>query len=399
MNATQTARRDSRLFIIITFLSDLSFILPIWLLYSLDYLRLTPTLAVGLFMTIWVTCGLLEIPTGAWADRFGRRRVFIVGSLLLAIYPIAYVVRPPFWILVACCLLGGLGQALTSGTLLPVVHDAYKKAGLSEHQYHSFLSSKQMATFIARAVSGVVGAALYSINPGWPFLALSVAMVLSAALALRFRDDTITAKSSTNWAHVKRTLSALKSKQVLTHLLIAFTLANLAADSIWTGYQVLFRADGRSAVVIGTLFSIIAIFSTIGAFLIRKAPGKLSAQQVMLIFSLGVFATAFLLWQPNLVLRLLAIVPMGIVSGTTSVTIQSAIQSNIANELQSTALSISSFLTFGSYALGSLMFGLSVQLFGAQSTRLMLLLAAAVAVVVAYSLTRGEKTWLKLATD
>lgn len=395
MTTLDTARRDARLFIAITFLSDLSFTLPIWLLYSLDYLKLTPTLAVGLFMVIWVVSGLLEIPTGAWADRFGRRKIFVLGNILLAIYPIAYVVKPPLPILVACCLVGGLGNALTSGTLLPVVHNAYKKANLSEKQYHSFLSSKQMTTFIARALSGVTGAALYAIHPSWPFIALTIATLACAAIGLLIKDTSHVASTMTNKVHISKTLAALRAKPLIINVFIAFAAANLVADSIWTGYQVLFKADGQSTVVIGALFTVIAILSALGAYLVRKAPGRLTAQQVMLIFSLGVFLTALLLWQPISSLRLLAIIPMGIVSGTTMVTIQSAIQSNITNELQSTALSVSSFIVFMSYALGSLMFGALVQLFGTQPTRVILLSLSIGAVLIGYGLARGKGIKIK----
>lgn len=397
MTVLDTAKRDARLFIAITFLSDLSFILPIWLLYSLDYLKLTPTLAVGLFMLVWVTTALLEVPTGAWADRFGRRKVFVLGNVLLAIYPIAYVIKPPLPVLIACCLVGGLGNALTSGTLLPVVHNAYKKAGLSEKQYHSFLSSKQMTTFIARALSGVAGAALYAIRPSWPFIALSLATLACAGMALLVKDTSHVAQAVTNKVHINQTLTALRAKPLIIHIFIAFAAANLVADSIWTGYQVLFKADGQSTVVIGVLFSAIAILSALGAYLVRKVPGRLTAQQVMLIFSIGVFLTALLLWQPIADLRLLAIIPMGIVSGTTIVTIQSAIQSNIANELQSTALSVSSFITYMSYAAGSLMFGALVQLFGSQPTRVILLGLSVIAVLVGYRFAQGEGMEVKVA--
>ncbi len=63
-------------------------------------------------------------------------------------------------------------------------YNAYKKADLSEKQYHSFLSSKQMTTFIARALSGITGAALYAIHPSWPFIALTIATLGCAAIGL-----------------------------------------------------------------------------------------------------------------------------------------------------------------------------------------------------------------------
>ncbi len=80
MNSTQIAQYNARLANISDFLSGSTFILAIWLLYSLNVLHLKPTLAVITFMTIWIGSAILEIPTGALADRVGRKRIFIIGN-------------------------------------------------------------------------------------------------------------------------------------------------------------------------------------------------------------------------------------------------------------------------------------------------------------------------------
>lgn len=132
-NLKTAATRNARLVIFSSFLSDLTFILPIWLLYSLDVLHLKPTLAIAISMSIWIGSALLEIPTGALADRLGRRKIFIIGQLLFAIYPLAYAFKFPIPLLLTACLVSAIGSSMRSGALLPIVHAAYKK-GQSRRQ-------------------------------------------------------------------------------------------------------------------------------------------------------------------------------------------------------------------------------------------------------------------------
>jgi MFS family permease len=380
-----SAQFSARLVTVSSFFSDLTFILPIWLLYSLHVLHIKPTLAIGIFMSIWIVSALLEIPTGALADRLGRRKLFIVGQFLFSLYPLAYALKFPLALLFAVCLLSAAGSSMRSGALLPIVHAAYKQAGLPDKDYDTFLSNNQMATFIARILAGVSGAWLYTRNPTWPFYAMFGATMFNCVLGLFVTDTVVPKKKVSNLAHIKRTLALIQGNGILIAILAAFVALNLGAETIWTGYQVLFQTDGRSAVVIGILFSMIAACSTIGAYLVRHAMNRLHPYQLMQFFGFSVLGTAVLLAQPNHTLRLAAIIPMGFGSGTTLVVINSVMQKQIENRYQATALSITNFLQYGVYAIGSLAFGILLQTLGATHTRLALLgtsLVAAAGVLI-----------------
>lgn len=63
---------------------------------------------------------LAEVPTGALADRFGRRILVVTGDLLsttaLALVPLATLqANQQLWAVSACFGLWGLGQAIVSG--------------------------------------------------------------------------------------------------------------------------------------------------------------------------------------------------------------------------------------------------------------------------------------------
>ncbi|HTE58153.1 MAG TPA: MFS transporter [Verrucomicrobiae bacterium] len=382
MNNARAAKHNARLALSAQFLSNFAFILPIWLLYSVNELHLSAATATVVFMCVWFTGGILEIPTGALADRLGRKRVFIIGSLLLSIYPVAYALELPLILLIPCCLLSGLGQALQSGALLPLVHKSYEEAKLGQKAYTAFMSNTQMAGFISRALSGASGAALYSFHPKLAFFAMSVVAMFGAILGLFLHDEKITEKTATNREHIKKTIALMRHNEVILSLLVSFVLFSLIGEVIWTGYQLFYENDGQSAFTIGVLFSIVAVCSAAGAYAIRHLFAKLHPLRLIQMWGIGMLVTAILLNQPLIWLRLVAIVPMGIMSGTVIGTLNSAVQQVVANRYHSTALSVVNLLWYGTYGIGSVCVGVLFTTFGIATTRSILLVWVSVVSVV-----------------
>lgn len=390
----RTAKRNAQLAIGANFFNSLSFILPIWLLYSVNELGLSSTAAVAVFMGVWLTSGLLEIPTGALSDRLGRKKVFIIGNVLLAIYPLAYVLGLPLLALIGCCIVSGLGNAMRSGALTPLVHKSYGAAGLSKKSYNAFLSSSHVTIFVGRALSGITGAAMYTLNPKLPFLAMFVATILNVILGTLLSDQEIEEKTATNRQHIGKTLALVRQSHVLMALLVSYVAFSVAVEALWTGYQLFFEADQRSALIIGGLYSIIAVVSALGAYTVRFMFPKVHPVWIMAAYGWGAFLTATLIFQPHEDLRLLAVIPMAFVSGISFLTIEATTQDLIANRYQSTALSVSSFLQYAVYAVGSLMIGISFDMYGVDTTRRILFVQAGVValVVTLYLSLQSRKT-------
>lgn len=384
------SRRNARLVIASSFFSDLAFVLPIWLLYSINELGLSPTIATILFTGPWLVSGLFEIPTGAIADRLGRRKSFIFGNMLLLLYPVAFILGAPLALFVPILILAGIGNAFTSGTLAPLVHASYEKAGLSNKSYHKFLSNDRAVTFIARALSGATGAALYTIEPWLPFAGWLLAIVCNIIIGYYLVEKTSESPKTVSYgSHISSTLRTMAGNSLIVSTLVVYTIINIVAEAIWTGYQLFYDADGRSAFTIGMLFSVIAIVSAIGAYLIRKMYDRIHPISILFIGSGLVLMTALLLYQPLTDLRLVAILPMALASGFMMLTVTAVLQHQVQNSFQSTALSIFSVVVYALYAIASMLLGLVFDLFGSEQTRVIILFGAAASTtfvaVIAYS--------------
>ncbi len=290
---------------------------------------------------------------------------------------------------------------MRSGSLLPIVHASFKKAELGDKAYERFLSGNTMATFVARAATGLAGAWLYTLNHTWPFYAMFLVTFMNFLLGFYIKDTAIevdeNAVKTTNNQHIKQTLSTIRRSDVVFAIIVAFGLLNLAAEATWTGYQVFFQSDGRSPFIIGALFTIIAFCSATSAYFIRFAIGKFRPLNLIQFFGLGVLLTTALILQPNHALRLFAVVPMGFASGTSAFVMNASVQKFIANRYQATALSVVSFVTYAVYGIGSIGFDVLLQIFGASKVRAILLgTALLVSVAIAlYSTGRVKKVPLE----
>lgn len=369
------------------------FILPIWLLFGTDQLKLSVTATTALFMSIWLVSGLLDIPTGALADRLGRKRMYIIGVGLLSLYPLAYAFRLPVIAIIGVSLLSAFGSALRSGTLMAITHASYVTEKRSGRSYHSFLSNKTIATFIARALSGVTGGALYMHNPNAPYIATFIVYIGMLLIGLFIVDSDSRRSTLGNRAHIAKTLSILRHKQIIVMLFATYAACQVTAEAIWTAYQPFFQHDGLSAQKIGLLFSVVAILSAIGAFMIRFIMRRFGLHLIYTAVTVLVAITAYLLTVDSKLVHLFAILPAAFAFGVTITPLTAAIQKHTAAQFHSTALSVVSVAQYVVYGIGSLYVGLLIDHLGIPLTQRILSTSAttiAIGVCISYYLRRKQ---------
>lgn len=284
---------------------------------------------------------------------------------------------------------------------MPLVHRNYEQSGLGKKAYHKFLAGSRAILFIARALSGVVGALLYIIQPWLPFFGWLMAIVCNIVIGWLLVEKRDITENISYRLHISSAIKAMAHSKIIIALLISYIAINLVGEAIWTGYQVLYKQDGQAAMVYGTLFSVIAVFSAISAYLVRKLYSRFNPMSILFFGSVLVAVTAWTLYQPNVTVRLFAIIPMAIASGFMSVTVNAVIQHQIKNSLQSTALSVYSVIVYVVYCLGSLWVGWTFDTGGADLARLWLLIGAIIACVITavLSLSIARRTGFRLEDE
>lgn len=149
---------------------------PIWVVYLQVERGLSLAQIAILDAPFFLTQVLMEVPTGGFADRFGRRASLMVGSVMFSLAVLVFGMAETFWLILASYLLWGVATTFQSGADSALLYDSLKLAG-REHDY-ARLQGAIFAIFPAASlVAGLIGAPLAEAT------SLPTPILVSAAIA------------------------------------------------------------------------------------------------------------------------------------------------------------------------------------------------------------------------
>lgn len=134
--------------------------------------------------TVW----LFDIPTGAWADRFGYRRLITTGRILNLIGFIVFLFAYGFWLFAFSNVLAGLAIACLSGCESAMIYrslPAQEKERGTSSAFTLLYAASNAGLFVGLLTGSFIGA--YS-----PTLAVAVSSIpaaLALLVALRLRTE------------------------------------------------------------------------------------------------------------------------------------------------------------------------------------------------------------------
>ncbi|HBT97818.1 MAG TPA: MFS transporter [Desulfobulbaceae bacterium] len=159
------AIRNIRLFIAFRVFFNNRFYYPVFTILFVDY-GLTVE-QFSLLNTIWaLTVVAAEVPSGALADAFGRKRLVVLAAALTTVELAAMAFAPTgnasllFSLFLASRVLSGLADAASSGTDEALAYDSLAAAGLA-YEWPKALSAQMRLTALFFVVTSISGAMLY----------------------------------------------------------------------------------------------------------------------------------------------------------------------------------------------------------------------------------------------
>jgi MFS family permease len=375
----KTAKQNRLLAYAMTILENASFSLPIWLLFYTRQLGLNVTAAIALSMTRWISMAICNIPTGAWADRYGRVKIYRYGQFIYALSLLPFVFTRSLPILVAAQIIGGFTGSMTIGTLQPLVKDGHELADLPAKHYKNYLSTDTALLYSSRVLAGVLGAWLYSRFPKGPYI-LEFAVLFAAFLVSLFLRELRVEKSaeSTNRKHMSEALRYIWQNSYLRSFFAVMLLAIVATESLWTGLQPIFVLRTIQPEYFGLLFGVVATLSACSSMLSRHLPDSVGGIRLFTYYMGLAVVGVGLIQFASVWLTVLALVPLGFAFGFFQPTKYATIQKRTSSKYQSTVLSAASLTSMMFYGTVSILVGRYIDAFG---TRTMLTIISIQAVV------------------
>lgn len=203
-------------------------------IYNLLFsLRGLSVFQISLLISWWALAAMvLEIPTGALADSWSRRKMLILAPLFKSIcFLIWFFAGGNFYLYALGFLFWSLGSAFISGTTESLLYDTLNSLGQKE-AYEEILGRKQFYFHIALMISMIIGGLIASYDLDWAVL-FSVAPLLFSSFFAFLLKEAPKSKSTGEikyLEHIRVALKEVKTNKVLVYLLVYLLGISIFAD-------------------------------------------------------------------------------------------------------------------------------------------------------------------------
>ena len=175
-------------FYLFRFFVDFQLWLPIWFVYLLDERGISLKFATLLDVPFWTLLILMEVPTGAIADRFGRKVSLSYGAAANAIAVVVFGIAGNYGLLLASYMVWAVAFTLYSGADSAFVYDSLRAVG-RERDYQK-IWGRTRAIQAAGAILGLgLGAPLAAATSLWvPIVASGGLMAMAWLVTFFFKE-------------------------------------------------------------------------------------------------------------------------------------------------------------------------------------------------------------------
>ncbi|MSQ29587.1 MAG: MFS transporter [Dehalococcoidia bacterium] len=162
--------------------------LAIWVVYLLDFRGLTLTQVGIMEAFFWAVKFVIEVPSGAVADRFGRRATFWIGLIIEGAGVATFAFASNFPILLVSYVLWSTGFSFRSGNDQAYIYDALASDGRAS-EFSTRAGMFQALTTAAFTIAGIGGGVLAAATTLQVPMMLGVVPYLAGAVCLGLMQE------------------------------------------------------------------------------------------------------------------------------------------------------------------------------------------------------------------
>ncbi len=317
--------------------------------FQLSFEQVGILASAGLFATL-----ICEIPSGSFADVYGKKKSILVGSFISLIGLFLLAFGSSFAFFTAAFVLLGVGRAFQSGADSALLYD-FLSSVHKQDDYIKHQSRMQSAFISIDIISGSLGFLLFAINVRIPFFISVAAMVL-----------VIFVQSTLKEAHVAESSSKLVFKNYLQQIKKGLLITFRSKLIVWlTGFALIYFLASRffgqvvllpffqeskgfttnQLAIMGFVWNMIQTLLVFMVNHIERILGQMrSFLAIVLLFPATLFALAL---SNNFILSAIII---GVYFATMSfqeIIVNSYLNAHIDNSYRSTILSVNSMCLSG----------------------------------------------------
>lgn len=285
---------------------------------------------------------IFDYPTGSFADKYGRLRIFTIGMIFMGIATLIIAKSYNVFMLYISGILLGLGESQVSGTLFPWFVNSINIENNKEKQEYIFKINAQ-SQFLTNIIGVLTGFIISFFNIDYKTLLIISGMLYiinGVFIYFSFEDNK---SNETDLVKIgkKSLLFFIKERK-----LWIYTLALTSSYSFYSIYLFIWQPVGKSLGItgsrLGSVYSLYLISFAISAFISKR---NIKEFVYILCTSLIPVSLIVIYCSHNLILYLVGIVSLGFNYKMAMLKIMGTVHNFISNEVRSSVISLVSSLS------------------------------------------------------
>ena len=225
----------------------------------------------------FLTLFICEIPTGAFADIFGRKNSFITSCALMGLSMFIYGYSRGFWGFVVAEIVGAIGATFSTGAFQAWLVDSLKHHDY-EGDYSKIFARENLLTGIGGGFGAILGSYVAIINPSLPWFIGGSSLTIVAIIAHLIMKEEYFKRGTFSFGQGLLSMKAITITSMhygLNHKPVRFDLivtciqifSTQALNMYWQPY---FKSQNVEEKNLGYIFVCITIAIAIGSLLISR---------------------------------------------------------------------------------------------------------------------------------
>lgn len=244
----------------------------VWVLYMIY--RGLPLWQVGIVEGIFhITSFLCEIPSGALADLFGRKKMIVCGRILYAVSAVIQLFSTNVYMFAGAFIISAVSYNLNSGSEEALLYDSMKQLG-KEEDYVGVNGKLNMVIEVSQSAATFLGGVLAEYSYDICYLTVLVVAVLSLIPAFLFVEPEMAEKKPDNKKndkvsfrmHFEICAEILKDDKEVLKILIYYPIVLIFHAVVYFYGQEFFSEDGWNKIEISLIMLAMGGFSCLGAW-------------------------------------------------------------------------------------------------------------------------------------
>ena len=350
-NETSLLRKNILSFYLFKGLSGFFFITPVLVLFwQENNLNFTEIMVLQSLFAIAVV--ILEVPSGYFADIFGRKNTLLFSSVFFLAGGIIYTLAKGFFTFLAAEICFAFAMSFASGADSAFVYDTLLAEG-REKSYARVWGKGYGIFLIVLAVSTSLGGLMAKINLRFPLIAMVPFMVLRVIVSLLMEEPP--RQKTLMKANYFRQLAdivkgpLLQNRELLFFMIFSAIIYSLNQVVLWF-YQPYFSLSGLKLWSYGLIFSSFNIIAALASRNVSSLEKRFGERKLLLLLPILVVGSYFLMAHIILPLSFLFCYMQQVVRGIQGILISHRINRMTGSDIRATVLSFQSLFSRLLYA-------------------------------------------------